>query len=151
MMFVNRISLSTSCSICLPDTSIQSSSRGDSRRHFQSCNTSVRSEDAVAVPQQKTRRTVPGKRLPHLLRRPCRRRMSRHGEMQNPPPVVSENQKYIEDLESESRQHQEIDRDQGLQMILQECSPLLRRRLWSAHHVLADAGFADFDAECEEF
>src|SRR5262249_28850753 len=34
MMFENRISLSTSCSTCLPDTSIQSSSRGDSRRHF---------------------------------------------------------------------------------------------------------------------
>src|SRR5215471_11233084 len=48
MMFVNRISLSTSCSICLPDTSIQSSSRGDSRRHFQSCNTSIPIAQLVA-------------------------------------------------------------------------------------------------------
>src|SRR5205823_5520069 len=39
-MFVNRISSSTSCSICLLETSIQSSPQADFRRRFQSCNTS---------------------------------------------------------------------------------------------------------------
>src|SRR5215831_6837049 len=36
-------------------------------------------------------------------------------------------------------------------MIFQERSPRLRRRLRSSHHVLADAGFADINAELEEF
>ena len=40
MIFVRRISSSTSCSIYLPETSIQSSSRADFCRRFQSCNTS---------------------------------------------------------------------------------------------------------------
>jgi len=36
-------------------------------------------------------------------------------------------------------------------MIFQERSPRLRRRLRSVHHVLADARFADVDAELKEF
>src|ERR1035441_9419280 len=40
MMFANRISLSTSCSIWLPETSPPSSARGVLRHRFQSCNTS---------------------------------------------------------------------------------------------------------------
>ena len=40
-MFANRISSSTSCSICLPETSPPSSSRGVLRRRFQTCNTSA--------------------------------------------------------------------------------------------------------------
>src|SRR5665811_254610 len=39
-MFANRISSSTSCSICLPETSPPSSSRDVLRHRFQSCNTS---------------------------------------------------------------------------------------------------------------
>src|ERR1035437_7775133 len=39
-MFANRISSSTSCSICLPETSPPSSARGLLRHRFQSCNTS---------------------------------------------------------------------------------------------------------------
>jgi len=41
MMFANRISSSTSCSIWLPETSPPSSSRGVLRHRFQSCNTSL--------------------------------------------------------------------------------------------------------------
>jgi hypothetical protein len=39
-MFANRISSSTTCSICLPETSPPSSARAVLRHHFQSCNTS---------------------------------------------------------------------------------------------------------------
>src|ERR1700751_1136546 len=46
-MFANRISSSTDCSIWQPETSPPSSSRGILRRSFQSCNTSVRSEDLL--------------------------------------------------------------------------------------------------------
>src|ERR1035437_8128185 len=56
-MFANRISSSTSCSICLPETSPPSSSRGVVRHHFQSCNTSDlypdRSSDRVRVGEQR--------------------------------------------------------------------------------------------------
>src|ERR1017187_7986451 len=41
MMFANKISSSTSCSIWLPETSPPSSSRGVLRHRFESCNTSV--------------------------------------------------------------------------------------------------------------
>src|ERR1019366_2758348 len=41
LMFANRISSSTSCSIWLPETSPPSSARGLLRDHFQSCNTSL--------------------------------------------------------------------------------------------------------------
>src|ERR1039458_2668557 len=41
MMFANRISSSTSCSIWLPETSPPSSARAVLRHRFQSCNTSV--------------------------------------------------------------------------------------------------------------
>ncbi len=41
-MFANRISSSTSCSICLPETSPPSSARGLLRHRFQSCNTSLK-------------------------------------------------------------------------------------------------------------
>src|ERR1019366_7898817 len=40
-MFANRISSSTSCSICLPETSPPSSARGVLRHRFESCNTSL--------------------------------------------------------------------------------------------------------------
>src|ERR1035441_7032920 len=46
MIFANRISSSTSCSICLPETSPSSSSRDVLRHRFQSCNTSLSAEIA---------------------------------------------------------------------------------------------------------
>ena len=52
MMFANRISSSTSCSIWRPETSPPSSARGVLRHRFQSCNTSpVRQEwgDVVKI------------------------------------------------------------------------------------------------------
>ena len=47
MMFANRISSSTSCSIWLPETSPPSSSRDLLGHRFQSCNTSIQIEDPV--------------------------------------------------------------------------------------------------------
>src|ERR1019366_5263336 len=42
LMFANKISSSTSCSIWVPETSPPSSSRGVLRHRFESCNTSLR-------------------------------------------------------------------------------------------------------------
>ena len=44
-----------------------------------------------------------------------------------------------------------FDGDQLLSMILQDCAPSLRRRRFAAaHHVFADAGLTDVDAELEQ-
>src|SRR5215471_14926912 len=45
----------------------------------------------------------------------------------------------------------EIDGDQRLQMVFQERSPCLARGISTAGHILANAGFADVDAQFEEF
>jgi hypothetical protein len=45
---------------------------------------------------------------------------------------------------------EEVDGDQLRDVILQKGAPGLRRRLAAAHHVFADAGLADIDAELEQ-
>ena len=69
-------------------------------------------------------------------------------EMQNSPPVVSQNQEHVQDLKPNRWNGEEVDRDHSLQVILQEDSPGLRRWL-PADHVFADAGLTDIDAEFE--
>ena len=49
------------------------------------------------------------------------------------------------------RHREEVHRDHGLYVILEEGAPGLRWRLAMAHQILADAGFADVDAELEQF
>jgi hypothetical protein len=60
-------------------------------------------------------------------------------------------QEHIKDVETDGGHREEVDGDQLLGMILQESAPSLRRRLAWAHHVFADAAFADVDAEFEQF
>ena len=71
--------------------------------------------------------------------------------MQNATPVMSQNQKHVEDLETDSGHGEEVDGDQLLGVILQECAPGLRRRFAAAHHVFVDAALRDADAEFEQF
>src|ERR1700746_3077578 len=63
---------------------------------------------------------------------------------------MSQNQKHIENLETYGRHSEEVDRDQLLGVTLQERETGLRRRLATAHHVFADAGLADVDAQLEQ-
>ena len=49
LMFANRISSSTSCSIWPPETSPPSSSRDVLRHRFQSCNTSVEIREQIVI------------------------------------------------------------------------------------------------------
>jgi hypothetical protein len=68
MMFANKISSSTSCSIWLPETSPPSSSRDLLGHRFQSCNTSIKVHDPQFVPiefefdkkARKARVVIPG-------------------------------------------------------------------------------------------
>ena len=64
---------------------------------------------------------------------------------------MGQNQKHVKDLKTDRGHGEEIDGDQLLGVILQECAPGLRRRLAAAHHVFADAALTDVDAEFERF
>jgi len=59
--------------------------------------------------------------------------------------------KHVKNPETDRGHGEEIDGDQLLGAILQECAPGLRRRFAAAHHVFADAAFTDVDAEFEQF
>jgi hypothetical protein len=63
---------------------------------------------------------------------------------------MGQDQKHVQHLEAKGGQGEEVDGDQLLGMILQKGAPGLRGRLGAAHHVFADAGLADVDAEFEQ-
>src|SRR5215469_10344114 len=94
------------------------------------------SKDPVLVTEQILRRLVEGKCLPQLLRRPLRRRMGGHIEMDDPPPIVSQHQEHVQDLETNRRHGEEVDRHHGYisENALTEAAPGLRtdrRRSWT--------------------
>jgi Ca-activated chloride channel family protein len=64
---------------------------------------------------------------------------------------MGQNQKHVKDLKTDSGHGEEVDGDQLLGVILQECAPGLRWRFAAAHHVFADAALTDVDAEFEQF
>jgi hypothetical protein len=51
--------------------------------------------------------------------------MSRHVEMDDTAALVSQYQEHVEDLETDRRYSEEVDRHHGLYMILKEGSPSL--------------------------
>src|SRR5882762_11905658 len=59
--------------------------------------------------------------------------------------------KHVKNPETDRGHGEEIDGDQLLGAILQECAPGLRRRFAAAHHVFAHAALTDVDAEFEQF
>jgi hypothetical protein len=72
-------------------------------------------------------------------------------EMDDPPSIVSQHPKNIQDLKTNGRHVEEVDRHRGLDVILKEGPPGLRGRLALARQVLAHNRFADVDAEFEQF
>src|SRR5260370_29091881 len=107
----------------------------------------VMPKDPIAIPQQIARRGVPGKGFPQLLYSPFRCWTSGHGEVENPPAVVCQHQKHIQDLKPDRRHREEINGHHTLHMVLQKGSPGLRWRSSPADHVFAHAGFSDVDPE----
>jgi len=72
-------------------------------------------------------------------------------EMHDPPPVVSQNQEHVQDLEANGWHGEKVDRQHRLDVIFQKGAQGLRRWLAAPRHVLAYAGLADVDAEFEQF
>jgi hypothetical protein len=77
--------------------------------------------------------------------------MRGHVEMHDPPSVVSQNQEYVQDLKPDRRHGKEVDRNHGLDVVLKERPPGLRRWLAVAYDVLAHAGLTDVDAKFQQF
>ena len=131
--------------------------RGSRRRqhfvdaHVSHLSSELIAEDSIAVAEQVPRELVEGKCLPQLLPRPLRGWVGGHIEVKNATTIVGQYQEHVKDLEAYGRHGEEIDGNQLLDVILQECAPGLRRRLAKAHHVFADAALPDVDAEFEKF
>ena len=92
-----------------------------------------------------------GKRLSELLGRPCGRRMSGDVDVDDAPAIMGQDQEDVEDLEPDGRHGKEIHGNQLGQVVFQERAPRLRRRSPVPHHVLADAGLADVNAQLQQF
>src|SRR6516164_5972070 len=71
--------------------------------------------------------------------------------MMQPATVVSQDQEYVQHLKANGRHREEVDRYHGLEVILQEGPPGLRRWLAASRHILAHTGLADVDAQLEQF
>src|ERR1700730_13790070 len=76
-----------------------------------------------------------------------------HGDrgVNNATAVMGQYQEHVKHLETDGGHSEEVDGDQLLGVILQECTPGLRRRLAAVHHVFAYAALTDVDAEFEQF
>src|SRR5260370_5213368 len=77
--------------------------------------------------------------------------MSGHIEVQDAAAIMGQHQEYIKYLEVDRRHREEVDRNQLLGVILQECAPGLRCGFARAHHIFADTALSDVDAEFEKF
>ncbi len=72
-------------------------------------------------------------------------------EMHDPPSIMGQNQKHIQDLEPDRGYGEEVDRNYRLDVIVEKSPPRLRWRLPASHYVLADAGLTDVKPEFKQF
>src|SRR5665647_1322103 len=108
-------------------------------------------DDAIPIEEKISRHLLKRERLSQLLSGPLGRRMRGDVEMHDPLAVVSQHQEHVQHLKANGRKREEVDRNRGLPVVLQEGPPCLRRRITTADHVFAHAGIADVNAELEEF
>src|SRR5665811_175556 len=126
-------------------------------------------ESTSSMPGSRTSLVKPAPKMPSRPRRRCRGTCSNgkasrsccpvHSavglrgdvEMHDPPAVVSQHQEHVQHLKANGRHREEVDRNRGLHVVFQEGAPCLRRRIPTAGHVFAHAGFADVNAQFEEF
>ncbi len=109
---------------------------------FESMHGSVEviSVDAIAVSDHVARGCVPGEGFDELPSCPFRAGMLRHIKVEDSPSIMRQHQKHEEDAESDCGHGEEVDGDEVLDVIVEECPPRQARWLAGADHVLADRG-----------
>jgi hypothetical protein len=105
--------------------------------------------DIGALPWR-ARRAVPRKSFPKLLRSPLGSGMCSHREMNNAATLVCQYQEDVKDLKPDCRDGEEVYGHKGLDMVLEEGPPSLRRRFSITHEILAHARLPDVDAELQK-
>src|SRR5215469_17124950 len=85
--------------------------------------------DLVTIAQQVAWCGIFGKRLYHLLSCPTSRRMLRHVEVNDAPAMMSQHDKHEQHPKADGRHGEEVDRDEMLDMVVQESPPGLGRGL----------------------
>src|SRR6266700_7434539 len=84
--------------------------------------------DLVPIPDQIPRAVLRPARLEQLARRPFGSRMLRDIKMHQPTPAVGQHNEHEQDSKGRGRYREEIQRNEIRSVVLQECSPPLRRR-----------------------
>src|SRR5437868_2412303 len=79
-----------------------------------------------------------------------RRRMLRNRKVHNATAFVWQDEEDIENLKPDRRNRKEVRRNHVFQVLLQKCSPALRRRSSVSHQILTHSRFADFDTELHQ-
>ena len=82
----------------------------------------VIAKDRIAVAQEVARELGKGKCLAQLLPCPLRGRVSSNIEVQDATLVMGQHQKHVKNLEADRGHREEINGDQLLGMILEECA-----------------------------
>ena len=108
------------------------------------------SVDLVAVTEEIGRCGLVREGVDELLSGPGGGGMLGHVEVDDPPAVVREHDQNEEDAEAGGGHREEVDRDQVVNVVGEECPPGLRG-LWAAlRHEAGDGALGDVDAELQE-
>ena len=105
----------------------------------------------IPITDQKSRRLVSGKRLDDLMRCPLGYRMGSDVEVDDVTPMMTKNDEGEEYTECSRRHREEISGDDVSNMIIQERTPRLRRRLPMPNHVLVDGRLGHIVAQQLKF
>jgi len=105
--------------------------------------------DLVPVSDQVPWRSVFGERFQDLLSGPSCRRMPGHVEMNHPATTMGQDYQNEQDPKGPGWHREEIDGDQLVHVIVEECFPGLRRRSAISGQESRHGSFRDEDAQLE--
>ncbi len=117
------------------------------RRHRRADIGSVR---AIPIPDQIPRSRVPRERFPELLGDPRRGRVRRDAEVYDPTSLVAKDDEHEQHRERGRRHHEEVDRCQGSDVVVEKRLPCLGRRPRMGHHVLRHGCLGHRDAQLQQ-
>jgi hypothetical protein len=108
-------------------------------------------EGTVAIVEEVSRRLAPWECVAQLLGGPCGRRVRRDRDVHHASPIVRQNDQHEQQATGRGRNQKEVRSHDLADVIPQEGTPSLGRRLTPPHHLLGDTGLTDRNAELEQF